>query len=100
MPSTSRKCTWYVLKAESMGGCPEPKLIVHYVVKRIVQIAQFTENPAAKKDVGLGDVVQSTQHDFPVEVDLFLGNQGLSGFIDDQVVAVDKVHERILFERL
>src|SRR5580693_8535113 len=100
MPSASCHCDRYVLKAESTSGRPQPEFVVHHIVQRLVQIAQLLENPPAKENVGLRDVVHAAQQDFPIEVDLLLGKQSLSGLIDDQVIAVDEIHQRILLKGL
>src|SRR5580658_9888440 len=100
MPSAGRKRNRYVVKAESVGGGPQPEFIIHHVVQIVAQVAELVENSAAEEDVGLRDIVQAAQHNLPVEVDFFFADQGLSRLIDNQVVAVDEVNERIVFERL
>ena len=57
-----------MLKAKSVARCSKPKFIVHDVVQRIVKIAKCIEDPLSKKNVGLRDVVQSAQHDVPIEI--------------------------------
>src|ERR1700684_3915783 len=100
MPATCRKRNRYVMKAKSVRGGPQPELVIHDVVQVVIQVAELVENSAAEENVGLRDIVQAAQHDFPVEADFFFANQGLSGLIDNQIVAIDEIDERIVFERL